>query len=202
MRNTELALINKIDQHLFDSSENAENVLSKDEIQIKTRWMALYAANLENPLMTSDQKIDFLTSGGGGTFQPVSKSVAYSDIRAVNILLGNIQTASKNWLRHIFIENILQLIEHANNYGSISDRVKVLDKLGKYAKLDQDDTDQFDFSKIIPPSFEPSDDVTLVEGAVKIENVAEYRKKLRQKFGKVGQIVDAQIIEFSDGESS
>ena len=204
MKKTEIALIEKIEHHLFDSSATAKEALSKDEMQVKTRWMALYAYNLEKPLLSNVEKIEFLTSGGAGAFDPVSKSAAYSDIRAVNIMLGNIQTASKNWLRHIFIENILAVIERTKNDESQIAHVMALDKLGKYAKLDKDDVDLLDYSKIIPPNFEPCDDVSLVEGAVKIENVAAYRKKLRKKFGVV-KIEDAQIIEFSeesDGEGA
>ena len=200
MRKTEIALIEKIDRHLFEPSESAAKVLSKDEMQVKTRWMALYAQNLEDPLMSNSKKIEFLISGAGGLFPAVSAAVAYSDIRAVNILLGNIQTASKNWIRHIFMENILEVIQKAKDKKDNIVWIVALDKLGKYAKLDKDDTDQIDFSMIIPPNFEPSDNVLLVEGAVKIENLPEYRKKLRKKFGVAEKIQDAEIIEFSEDE--
>ena len=200
MRKTEIALIEKIDRHLFEPSENAAKALSKDEMQVKTRWMALYAQNLEDPLMSNSEKIEFLTSGACGLFPAVSAAVAYSDIRAVNILLGNIQTASKNWIRHIFMENILEVLQKAKDKKDNVVWIMALDKLGKYAKLDKDDTDQIDFSMIIPPNFEPSDNVLLVEGAVKIENLPEYRKKLRKKFGVAEKIQDAEIIEFSEDE--
>jgi hypothetical protein len=98
------------------------------------------------------------------------------------------------------MENILEVIQKAKDKKDNIVWIMALDKLGKYAKLDKDDTDQIDFSLIIPPNFEPSDNVLLVEGAVKIENLPEYRKKLRKKFGVVEKIQDAQVIEFSEDE--
>ncbi len=203
MKKTEVALIDKINKHLFESSETAEQSLSPSEMQIKIRWMALYAKNLDNPLMTTTKKIEFLQSGGSGTFAPVSLATAYSDIRAINHLLGNIQTAHKNWIRHVFTEKLLEVISKTEDDEDKYNVIYALDKLGKYWKLDKDDADHVDFSKIIPPSFEPSDDITLVKGVVKIENIDEYRKCLRQRLGVTTKnIQDAQIIEFSDGESA
>ena len=56
-----------------------------------------------------------------------------------------------------------------------------LDKIGKYTRADKDDN-KFDYSQMIPPSFEPSDDVTLLEGLEEIENLEEKREELRTLF--------------------
>ncbi len=102
-----------------------------------------------------------------------------------------------------FIKKLLEVISKTEDDEDKYNVIYALDKLGKYWKLDKDDADHVDFSKIIPPSFEPSDDITLVKGVVKIENIDEYRKCLRQRLGVTTKnIQDAQIIEFSDGESA
>ena len=56
-----------------------------------------------------------------------------------------------------------------------------LDKIGKYTRADKDDN-KLDYSQMIPPSFEPSDDVTLLEGLEEIENLEEKREELRTLF--------------------
>ena len=72
-----------------------------------------------------------------------------------------------------------------------------LDKIGKYTRADKDD-DAFDFSKLTPPSFEPSDDVTLLGDVEKIPNLEERRKTLRRLFSPLnppkGDFIDAEII--------
>ncbi len=55
---------------------------------------------------------------------------------------------------------------------------------------------------MIPPSFEPSDDITLLEGIEPIDNLEERRKELRELArGMVkGGAVDAEIIKEKEDE--
>ena len=56
-----------------------------------------------------------------------------------------------------------------------------LDKIGKYTRADKDD-DAFDWEQMFPPSFEPSDDITLLDGIQPIENLEDERKNFRALF--------------------
>ena len=76
-----------------------------------------------------------------------------------------------------------------------------LDKIGKYTRSDKED-EKFDYSQLVPPSFEPSDDVTLLEGLEPIENLEEERIKMRSMFkGMLSKkAVDTRPIEEKETE--
>ena len=54
----------------------------------------------------------------------------------------------------------------------------------------------------IPPSFEPSDDITILEGLEPIDNLEERRKELRELARSMakGKAVDAEIINEEEDE--
>jgi len=56
-----------------------------------------------------------------------------------------------------------------------------MDKIGKYTRADKED-DVFDWNEMIPPSFEPTDDITVLEGIREIPNLEEERRRFREKF--------------------
>ena len=58
-----------------------------------------------------------------------------------------------------------------------------LNVLGRYTRCDKED-DAMDWSEMLPPSFEPSDDLTLIEGLEPIptQELEARRKKLRSLF--------------------
>ena len=76
-----------------------------------------------------------------------------------------------------------------------------LDKIGKYTRSDKED-EKFDYSQLVPPSFEPSDDVTLLEGLEPIENLEEERIRMRSMFkGMLNKkAVDTHPIEEEEEE--
>lgn len=55
---------------------------------------------------------------------------------------------------------------------------------------------------MIPPSFEPSDDITLLEGIEPITDLEERRKELRELARSMakGKAVDAEIINEEEDE--
>ncbi|MGZ2674544.1 hypothetical protein SD303_22160, partial [Bacteroides fragilis] len=85
--------------------------------------------------------------------------------------------------------------------GDAKGAAAALDKIGKYTRSDKDD-DAFDFSQLIPPSFEPSDDVTTLEGIEVIDNLEQRRQELRSlcKDMLTKQATDIQTIEEEDIE--
>ena len=56
-----------------------------------------------------------------------------------------------------------------------------MDKIGKYTRADKED-DAFDYSQMLPPSFEPTDDVTVLEGLEDIPDLEAERKAFRARF--------------------
>lgn len=61
---------------------------------------------------------------------------------------------------------------------------------------------RLDFERMIPPSFEPSDDITILEGLEPIDNLEERRKELRELARSMakGKAVDAEIINEEEDE--
>ena len=77
--------------------------------------------------------------------------------------------------------------------GDAKGAASALDKLGKYTRCDKED-EQLDFEQLIPPSFEPTDDYTLIDGLTKIDNLEQRRKELRA-LAKGISIEDAEIVD-------
>ncbi|MCE9476810.1 hypothetical protein K0H43_21670, partial [Bacteroides fragilis] len=139
--------------------------------------------------------------GCGGQAEPVSQSQAYRDIGMINRLVGNIQLAAKSWYRYMIVEGGKKAFQLAIDNGDAKGAAAALDKIGKYTRSDKDD-DAFDFGQLIPPSFEPSDDVTTLEGIEVIDNLEQRRQELRSlcKDMLTKQATDIQTIEEEDIE--
>lgn len=179
----ELNVYEKIQQHLYEDTETALQYLTPTEIEIKKRVMVCVAKIMDEPMIQDKDMVKFLMNGCGGKTEQVGQSQAYRDIAAIRKILGNIQLASKSWYRYIIIEGAKEGFDIARVERDAKGMASCLDKIGKYTRADRED-DPFDFSQLIPPSFEPTNDVTVMEGFEKIDNLEEERKKFRELFTK------------------
>lgn len=185
----------RIERSLFKDKEEAERTLSAREMEIKRRMMLCVSQKMDDPLIEDTEMVKFLTTGCGGLAAPVSKSQAYRDIAMMNRLVGNIQLAAKSWYRYMIVEGAKKAYNIAIENNDAKGAAAALDKIGKYTRCDKED-DAFDYSQLVPPSFEPSDDVTLLEGIEPIDNIEEKRRQLRSYFK--GKAEEAQIMK-NDG---
>lgn len=179
----ELNVYEKIQQHLYEDTQTALQYLTPTEIEIKKRVMVCVAKIMDEPMIQDKDMVKFLMNGCGGKTEQVGQSQAYRDIAAIRKILGNIQLASKSWYRYIIIEGAKEGFDIARVVRDAKGMASCLDKIGKYTRADRED-DPFDFSQLIPPSFEPTNDVTVMEGFEKIDNLEEERKKFRELFTK------------------
>lgn len=179
----ELNVYEKIQQHLYEDTQTALQYLTPTEIEIKKRVMVCVAKIMDEPMIQDKDMVKFLMNGCGGKTEQVGQSQAYRDIAAIRKILGNIQLASKSWYRYIIIEGAKEGFDIARVERDAKGMASCLDKIGKYTRADRED-DPFDFSQLIPPSFEPTNDVTVMEGFEKIDNLEEERKKFRELFTK------------------
>lgn len=196
IKTKELPLPEKVYLHLFDDEKVASQFLTENEMKIKKRWSAIYSYMLDNPYLSTSDIVTFILTGGVGAFEPVSKSQAYRDIEVIQNYLGNIKNATKVWVRHIVYNACVETIQDAQKKKDFKAIVMAADKLGKYFKLDKEDVDPLDWEKIIPPSFEPTDDVTVL-GIKKTENIEQRRRELRAKFkgSSENDILDAEVLD-------
>lgn len=191
----------RIERALFKDKDEATTILSAREMEIKNRMMLCVSKKMEDPLIEDTELVNFLMHGCGGNAEPVSKSQAYRDIGMINRLVGNIQLAAKAWYRYMIVEGGKKAFRMAIDKEDAKGAAAALDKIGKYTRSDKED-DKFDYSQLIPPSFEPSDDVTLLEGLEQIENLEEKRVELRSLFKGIlsKKAVDTKTIEEEEEE--
>lgn len=191
----------RIERALFKDKDEATTLLSAREMEIKNRMMLCVSKKMEDPLIEDTELVNFLMHGCGGNAEPVSKSQAYRDIGMINRLVGNIQLAAKAWYRYMIVEGGKKAFRMAIDKEDAKGAAAALDKIGKYTRSDKED-DKFDYSQLIPPSFEPSDDVTLLEGLEQIENLEEKRVELRSLFKGIlsKKAVDTKTIEEEEEE--
>ncbi len=177
---------------LFFDKSRVEGTLTKEELETKARWMFLMSRKLDEPMISNKKLIEILMSGVSDSWNPVSQSTAYNDIAAVNELLGNVKAANKAWIRYTIIEGCKEAYEIAKFQGDAQGMAAALDKMGKYSRADKDD-DAMDFTQMLPPVFEPTDDVTVLPGIAPMADLEERRQRLRA-------IHKGEIIEFAETE--
>lgn len=191
----------RIERALFKDKDEATTFLSPREMEIKKRMMLCVSKKMEEPLIPDTELVNFLLHGCGGNTEPVSQSQAYRDIGMINRLVGNIQLAAKAWYRYMIVEGGKKAFNMAMDKEDAKGAAAALDKIGKYTRSDKED-EKFDYSQLVPPSFEPSDDVTLLEGLEPIENLEEERIRMRSMFkGMLNKkAVDTHPIEEEEEE--
>jgi hypothetical protein len=192
----ESSIYDKIEQHLFKSKEDALVSLTERENKIRERIMLSVAKLLEDPLMPDKDLVSFLRRGCGGLTDIISQTQAYRDVAAITKIVGNIRLSSKDWYRHMIIEGAKEgyiiAVANKDSKGVAAN----IDKIGKYTRADKDD-EIFDWSQMIPPNWEPTDDISVLDGMEPIPDLEAHRKEFRALFkGKVLETAtDAQEVD-------
>lgn len=191
----------RIERSLYKDRDDSTTLLSPAEMEIKARMMLCVSKKMESPLIEDTEIVTFLMHGCGGQATPISQSQAYRDIGMLNRLVGNIQLAAKSWYRYMIVEGGKKAFQLAIDNNDAKGAAAALDKIGKYTRSDKED-DSFDYSQLIPPSFEPSDDVTLLEGLEPINDLEQARRDFRETFKSMlnKKAVDTTPIEEEDEE--
>ena len=186
----------RIERSLYKDKEEATTMLTPSEFEIRQRMMLCVSMKMDSPLIEDKKLVDFLMHGCGGNATPVSQSQAYRDVAMVNRLAGNIQLAAKSWYRYMIVEGGKRAFQLAIDNNDAKGAAAALDKIGKYTRADKED-DSFDYSQLVPPSFEPTDDVTTLEGIEPIDNLEQRRSDFRSQFKSklASKAVDVKEIE-------
>ena len=188
--------LDRIKRHLFTDASQLDGVLTPAEMEVRQRLMLCVTRKMDSPLTSDKDLVDFLMSGCGGVTSPVGKSQAYRDVAAVTSMVGDIRPAAKNWMRHMIVEGSKRVFDMAMANKDAKGAAAALDKIGKYTRCDKDD-ETMDWTEMLPPVFEPSDDVTLVEGLDLIprKDLEKERKRLRELFGRLSDVEDTEAVE-------
>lgn len=111
----------------------------------------------------------------------LSTTMAYDDVRLIKIVLGQLNQATEDYYRYLFMQRCEEGFQMARNNNDANAFARVLTALGKYCKLDKDKPSLPDYSVIVPQPFEISSDPT-VAGFKKIPNVEEKARKMTARF--------------------
>lgn len=126
----------------------------------------------------------------------VVKKTAYEDIQIIEILLGNIKSPAKDWMRY----KVNSMLEDSFHLAEINQDSKAMtlaaDKLGKYNMLDKPDADPLPFDEIVPQPFEPTDDPTPL-GLKKDPNIRAKKNKMLEKYHADIEIIDVPYEEMT-----
>jgi hypothetical protein len=180
--------LERIANNLFKSKDEQIELTSAEQ-EIKKRLLSGYTQMLENPTETHSNLVNFLMNEFG-----ISKSQAYRDIENIKYLLGNVKNASKEWYRHMVIEMCKKAYAIAESNQDAKGMALAADKIGKYTKLDKDEIEEIPWDELIPPDFEPSEDITLLK-LEPIQNKKEYIARIMRKLGENPQDIEYEEVK-------
>lgn len=168
--------------------------------RMKDRYERIFTKWLDDPAISDNEMHKFIASQFN-----VKERQAYNDLEAVKLLLGNVSNAAKEWQRYTAIEMIKKgyALLNRDDVSSIDVRralaiIKAGEAIGKVTRLDKEDPDPIPWDEIIPQSFEPTGDVTIL-GMKKIDNLKDLQRRLRERFGI--NIEDVNIIAANEGKT-
>ena len=177
----------KIQKSLFSEDESELEKLSERDKRIRQRYLVGFTAWLDNPTYTDKQMLNFITRQFG-----VTARQAFRDLGVIKVMLGNVRNSGKEWYRHV----VIQMCQEAYNLAKKRNDAKAMalaaDKLGKYTRCDQLEAEALPWDQIIPPSFEPSADISIL-GFKTDPDIERKRAKLRKKYSR--DIEDAVLID-------
>lgn len=183
------ATLEKYRQHLF--TPNCELKLSDNEAAKLQRYRDVYVQWLEDPSMNRARMRDYILNSYPG----ISKSQVYREIHEINILLGNVQNASRAHIQFVVNETLLEVIhdlkEDKKRYKEL---ILAVDKLAKYNQLDQDAPEPVDWSEMVDFEIEPTSDPRDI-GAKKMKNLEEVKAKLYKKYADAVEDVEYEEMK-------
>lgn len=126
----------------------------------------------------------------------VGRAQAYDDIRLVQVLLGSIQSANKEFMRWKInkdLEEDLKAARRAQNYRAVAaiEKNRILNN-----RTDKNDDIELEFDKIVPQLFEPTDDPSVI-GIEKIPRLRERIKLLNKKYSNN---IDMKYTDYEEVE--
>lgn len=133
----------------------------------------------------------------------VSRAQAYDDLHLTQILLGNLQQASKEFVRWKINRDLEDDLQRARRKGDLRAVASIEKNHIMNNRTDKDDEPELEFDKIVPQNFELTDDPTVI-GIAKVPGLRDKIRRLEKKYGDT-RIEDAdyeEIKEETDGTAT
>lgn len=162
---------------LFSPAEARVGLSQADAVRLKA-YETLFNRWMENVHLPDAVMVSWAEQELG-----IPRRTAYRYIADVKELLSRVNTPSRAWYRHQVTQMLLQAYGMALAAEDRRGMIAAADALGKYTNLDKPDVDTVDWSEVVPPSFEPSGDVSLVGvDAPTAEEYSTLRARLSRKY--------------------
>ena len=182
-----------VKEHLFDSVEEMQKARLPAPTQERLiRIRDIYNYSLQNPRLADKDIVMELCHR-----YKVGKSVAYEDLRMIQICLGAFNKLPKDYDLYFFRQRAMEGFEMARQNNDATAYAKVLAAYGKFMKLDKEDLEGLSYSDIVPTVMVPTDDPRVV-GMEPIKNAREVARKLREKYSRKNNVKDAEYEEVED----
>lgn len=123
----------------------------------------------------------------------VNRSQAYDDLHLVQILLGNLQQASKEFMRWKINRDLEADLLLARSRGDLRAVASIEKNRIMNNRTDKDDEPELEFDKIVPQNFELTDDPTVI-GIAKVPGLRDKIRRLEKKYADY-KIEDADYEE-------
>ncbi len=181
-------LAEKIFSNLYNQPGDLPVSFTESQLAVKRIYEDVFAKWLDNPELQDKEMVSFMMKQYN-----ISRTQAYENIATIKSVLGNVRNASKEWYRYTVISMLKEAYALAKDNNRYKEMVMAADKIGKYTKLDKDEIDEIPWDQIIPPSWEPSADPSLLNLEMP-SKILELKKKLYKKYIHTKNIEDAEII--------
>ena len=155
----------------LSDDELFERRIAQTVIERIHRLRGLYAYWLQFP-----QKFDQDIVQYDMAMFKVGKSQAYDDLHLVRLILGNLQQASKDFMRWKINQDLEQDLKAARRAGdhrsvAATEKNRIINN-----RTDKEDELELEFDKIIPQQFVPVDDPTVLG----IKKLPDLRNRIRE----------------------
>lgn len=182
--------------HLFDDVEKLRNVsLSQQAIERILRLRAAFNLWNKYPLKKEAEIRDFIMKQSG-----VEKTSAYEDIQILKILLGDFQETSKEFHRFRFNHMIDKAYEMAERKQDARGMATAAGHYAKYNKIDQEEAIKIPYEDIVPQTFEPTSDPTVI-GIKPIPNIREKIAGMKRKYmADIAEDITFEETDFNEEE--
>ena len=126
----------------------------------------------------------------------VGRAQAYDDLHLTQILMGNLQQASKEFMRWKINRDLEEDLRMARQRGDMRAAASIEKNRIMNNRTDKDDEPELEFDKIVPQQFEMTDDPTVI-GIQKVPGLRDRIRKLEKKYGDT-KIEDADYEEIKE----
>lgn len=126
----------------------------------------------------------------------VGRAQAYDDLHLTQILMGNLQQTSKEFMRWKINRDLEEDLRLARQRGDMRAAASIEKNRIMNNCTDKDDEPELEFDKIVPQQFEMTDDPTVI-GIQKVPGLRDRIRKLEKKYGDM-KIEDADYEEIKE----